>query len=131
MTFAPIIKRADRRGVSPWLTATLIVVVLVAAVATAATLLSAPLIAWIDRAPEIAARVKEKLYVLDIPLAALRDLQHTLMPPSANSVKVETSQITLVAPVDRCGHAGRGADRRSSPRRCSSRWSASWRCAGI
>jgi predicted PurR-regulated permease PerM len=99
MTFAPIIKLADRRGVSPWVTATLIVVVLAAAVATVATLLSAPLIAWIDRAPEIAARVKEKLYVLDIPLAALRDLQHTLMPPSANSVKVEESQITWVAPI--------------------------------
>ena len=99
MTFAPIIKRADRRDVSPWVTAMLIVVALVAAVATLLTLLSAPLIAWIDRAPEIAASVKQKLYVLDIPLAALRDLQNTLMPPSANSVNVETSQITLVAPV--------------------------------
>jgi predicted PurR-regulated permease PerM len=99
MTFAPIVKRADRRNISPWLTATTIVIVLVAAVAIVVTLLSAPMIAWIDRAPEIAARIKEKLYVLDYPLAALRDLQNTLMPPSPNSVKVEPSQITLVAPV--------------------------------
>ena len=99
MTFAPIVKEADRRNISPWLTATLIVIVLVAAVAVVVTLLSGPLIAWIDRAPEIAARIKEKLYVLDYPIAALRDLQHTLMPPSPNSVKIEPSQITLVAPV--------------------------------
>jgi predicted PurR-regulated permease PerM len=99
MTFGPIIKSAAQRNVSPWITATLIVAVLVAAVASAVTLLSGPLIAWIDRAPEIATRVKDKLYVLDIPLAALRDLQNTLMPPAANSVKVEPSQITLVAPV--------------------------------
>jgi predicted PurR-regulated permease PerM len=101
MTFAPIIKWADQRGVSPWLSATLIVVTLVAAVATIITLLSAPLIALIDRAPEIAARIKEKLYVLDYPLAAVRDLQSTLMPPApaATTVKVEESQITLVAPV--------------------------------
>jgi predicted PurR-regulated permease PerM len=99
MTFAPIIKWGDRRGLSPWLTATLIVILLVAVVATLLTLLAAPVIAWIDRAPEIGARIKEKLYVLDYPLAALRDLQNTLMPPAANSVKVEPSQITLVAPL--------------------------------
>ena len=37
-----------------------------AAAATVITLLSAPVIEWIDRAPEIAASIKEKLYVLDI-----------------------------------------------------------------
>jgi predicted PurR-regulated permease PerM len=99
MTFAPIVKRASELKIPPWVTATAIVLGLAAAVATLITLLSAPLIAWIDRAPEIAARIREKLYVLDIPLAALRDLQHTLMPPSPNSVNVEPSQITLVAPV--------------------------------
>jgi predicted PurR-regulated permease PerM len=99
MTFAPIVKEANRRKVSPWLTATVIVMALIAAIAILVTLLSAPLIAWIDRAPEIASRIKEKLYVLDYPLTALRDLQHTLMPPAPNSVNVEPSQITLVAPV--------------------------------
>lgn len=99
MTFAPIIKWADRRGVSAWISASLIVLALIGVVAIVVTLISAPLVSWIDRAPEIAARIKEKLYVLDIPLAALRDLQNTLMPPAANSVKLEESQITLVAPV--------------------------------
>jgi predicted PurR-regulated permease PerM len=99
LTFAPIVKRGHALRVSPWITATVVVLALIAAVATAITLLSGPLIAWIERAPQIAARIKEKLYVLDIPLAALRNLQHTLMPPAANSVNVEPSQITLVAPV--------------------------------
>jgi predicted PurR-regulated permease PerM len=99
LTFGPIIKGAAERNISPWITATLSVVALVGAVATAVTLLSGPLIAWIDRAPEIAANIKSKLYVLDIPLAALRDLQNTLMPSAPNAVKVEPSQITLVAPV--------------------------------
>ncbi len=99
MTFAPIVRVADRRHVSPWIAAALLVMLLVVAAATVITVLSAPLIEWIDRAPEIAANIKQKLYVLDWPLAALRDLQNTLMPPASNSVKVETSQITLVAPV--------------------------------
>jgi predicted PurR-regulated permease PerM len=99
MTFGPVIKGAAERNVSPWVTATLIVAALVAAVATAVTLLSGPLIAWIDRAPEIAKNIKSKLYVLDIPLAALRNLQETLMPSAANTVAVESSQFTLLAPV--------------------------------
>jgi predicted PurR-regulated permease PerM len=99
MTFAPIIKFADRQGLSSWITASLIVIVLVAVAAVALTFLTAPVIALIERAPDIAASVKQKLYVLDLPLAALRDLQNTLLPPSPNSVKVEPSQITLVAPV--------------------------------
>jgi predicted PurR-regulated permease PerM len=98
-TFGPIIKHAKRHGLHPWVTSTLIVLVLVAAAAIAVTLLSGPVVEWIGRAPEIAARIKEKLYVLDWPLAALRDLQNTLMPPAANTVKVEPSQISLLAPV--------------------------------
>ena len=99
MTFAPIVKHADRSGLPSWLAAAMIVLTLVAAAATVVTVLSAPLIEWVDRAPEIAASIKQKLYVLDWPLAALRDLQNTLIPPASNSVKVETPQITLVAPV--------------------------------
>jgi predicted PurR-regulated permease PerM len=98
-TFGPIVKHANKRGLPPWLVATLIVVALVAAAAIAVTLLSGPVIEWIGRAPEIATRIKEKLYVLDLPLAALRDLQNTLMPPAANTVKVEPSQMSLLAPV--------------------------------
>jgi len=99
MTFAPIVKAADRHGISPWLVAGVVVGILVVAAAVMITLLAAPMIALIERAPDIAATIKRKLYVLDLPLAALRDLHNTLMPPTANSVKVEPSQMTLVAPV--------------------------------
>jgi predicted PurR-regulated permease PerM len=98
-TFGPIIKHAKQLGLHSWVTATLIVLVLIAAAGCAITLLAGPVVEWINRAPEIAARIKEKLYVLDWPLIALRDLQNTLMPPAANTVKVEPSQISLLAPV--------------------------------
>jgi predicted PurR-regulated permease PerM len=98
-TFAPLIKMADQRGVSPWLTAVVIVMLVVAAIAVAASLFAAPVIEWIGRAPEIGAIIKEKFYVFDRPLAALRDLQKALMPPSRPEVAVETSQIALVTPV--------------------------------
>jgi predicted PurR-regulated permease PerM len=99
MTLAPIVKHAQSRHVPPWLTALLLLTGLLVLAGIVVTLLSAPLVEWIGRAPDIAAQVKEKLYVLGRPLAALNDLQKTLMPPAPNTVKVETSGITLVAPV--------------------------------
>jgi predicted PurR-regulated permease PerM len=99
MTLAPVIKYADRKGLSPWLTATLLVLILISAAATLVTLLSAPVIALIERAPDIAANIKQKLYILDYPLTALRDLQKTVMPSSTSTVSVETSHLALLAPV--------------------------------
>jgi predicted PurR-regulated permease PerM len=99
MTLAPVVKRLRQRGVAPWISATLFVLGLAGAAAIAVTLLSGPIIELIGKAPEMAETIKQKLYVLDWPLAALRDLQETLVPRASNTVTVEASQITLVAPV--------------------------------
>src|SRR5262245_28984202 len=78
MTFAPLIKFGARHGVSPWLTAVVLVLLVTAVVGLLATAIAAPLTEWIARAPEIGANIKQKLYVLDRPLSALRELQETL-----------------------------------------------------
>src|SRR5258707_1202444 len=52
----------------------------------------------LTRAPEIGAAIKQKLYVLDRPLAALRELQEVIMP-SGNAVAVEPSQWGMVTPL--------------------------------
>ena len=98
-TFGPLVKLGVRFGISPWLTAALVVLVLMAAAGLAATLLAGPLAEWIARAPEIGASLKQKLYVFDRPLSALRELQEIVMPTSARTVAVETPQINMVAPV--------------------------------
>jgi predicted PurR-regulated permease PerM len=61
-------------------------------------LIARPVSEWITRAPEIGAAIKQKLYVLDRPLAALRELQEVVMP-SGNSVAVEPSQWGMVTPL--------------------------------
>jgi len=99
MTFAPIVKAASRRGISPWVTALLLGVVLLTAAGTAVTLLAQPVSEWIGKAPEIGASIKQKLYVLDRPLAALRALQEVLVPASGPTVAVESSQWGMVTPV--------------------------------
>jgi predicted PurR-regulated permease PerM len=60
-TLAPLVKAAARYRASPWLTAGVLAVVLVAATGTAATFLAKPVTDWIARAPEIGATIKQKL----------------------------------------------------------------------
>src|SRR4029077_18431297 len=45
------------------------------------------------------ASIRQKLYVFDRPLAALRELQKVVMPSSNSAVAVESSQIGMVTPV--------------------------------
>jgi predicted PurR-regulated permease PerM len=99
MTFAPLIKFGARHGVSPWLTAVVLVVLVMTVVGLVATLIAAPLAEWIARAPEIGANIKQKLYVLDRPLSALRELQETLLPSAGSTIAVEPSHISMVTPV--------------------------------
>jgi predicted PurR-regulated permease PerM len=98
-TFAPLVKGAARRGISPWVTAILLGCVLLILVGSALTWLAQPISEWMAKAPEIGATIKQKLYVLDRPLAALRELQDVLLPSAGNQVAVEPSQLGLVTPV--------------------------------
>src|ERR1700719_2246878 len=80
MTLSPVAQRARPYGIPPWLTAALLALLMLVAVGLAAMALAGPVGEWISRAPEIGASVKEKLYVLDRPLSALRQLQDALLP---------------------------------------------------
>ena len=99
MTLAPIVKAGARYGISPWATSVALGLLLVGAAGAAVTWLATPVSEWIAKAPEIGTTIKQKLYVLDRPLAALRELQETLLPASGNTVAVEQSQLGMVTPV--------------------------------
>src|SRR5436190_3746404 len=98
-TLAPLVKGPARYGISPWVTAIALGVVLLVVAGTAVTLLAKPVSEWIAKAPEIGGAIKEKLYVLDRPLSALRELQEVLLPSAAGGIAIETSQLSLVTPV--------------------------------
>jgi predicted PurR-regulated permease PerM len=96
-TFAPIIKLASPY-VSPWVIALVLVTVILAAAGLMVTMLAAPITEWMGKAPEIGASVKQRLYLLDRPLAALQELESAL-GPAAPTVAVESSKISMVTPV--------------------------------
>jgi predicted PurR-regulated permease PerM len=97
-TFAPIIRWARHYGVSSWVTAVALVVLMMAVASLLVTLLAAPVTEWIGKAPEIGARIQQQLYVLDRPLAAFHELETAFMP-AAPTVAVESSKISMVTPV--------------------------------
>jgi predicted PurR-regulated permease PerM len=85
LTLAPLVKAARRRGISPWITAILIVVLAVGALSLAVTAMAGPISEWIGRAPDIWTNIREKFAVLEQPIAAARQLQTALFGSSAES----------------------------------------------
>lgn len=75
---APLTKTAGRVGVPAPLTAGLLVLGFFGAVSLGIMLSADPVREWIGKAPEIGAVLKEKLHVLDAPLAALNQIRQTL-----------------------------------------------------
>jgi predicted PurR-regulated permease PerM len=78
MTLAPLVRLAKVRGISPWITALLIVVLGLGALGLAATAIAGPVSEWIARAPEIGSTVRERLSVLERPLNAFHELEGSL-----------------------------------------------------
>ena len=103
LTLAPLIKAGKRHGISPWITGTLIVALAVGALAVAATAVAGPVSEWIGRAPQIGATIKQKLSVLDPPLAALRELQTSIFggvaaAPAAAAPNVVVPVVAFLTP---------------------------------
>ncbi len=104
LTLAPLIKAAKDRGISPWISSLLIVALAIGAVALAATALAGPVSEWIGRAPQIGAIIKQKLAVLEPPLAALKELQSSVFgggvaaAPAAPSPNVVLPVVAFVTP---------------------------------
>ena len=95
LTLAPLVKAAKRFGISPWLTALVILVFGLGALSLLATALAGPVSQWIGRAPEIGATIQQKLSVLDQPLAALHELEGSLFGGSNTGLGVSAPSVVL------------------------------------
>jgi predicted PurR-regulated permease PerM len=99
LTLAPLLKAAKRLGVPFWVSAFIIVALGLGALSAAATAMAGPVSQWIGRAPEIGATIKDRLAVLDQPLAALHELQTALFGSANAGVDVNTPTSSIVLPV--------------------------------
>lgn len=94
----PISERASAYRIPQWLTALAIVLLLIAAMNALVVLLAAPVSDWVGKAPEIGARLKDKLWLLDYPLNLLRSLRDTLNPGGDHSAPLDFGLSNLIQP---------------------------------
>lgn len=80
MMLSPLSERADRYGVPTWLTAVLLWIAVVSVFVGVIDLVSAPVIDWVHKAPDIGRSIQDKLQVLARPLSGLRDIRDALLP---------------------------------------------------
>lgn len=98
IVLGPIAERASAKRIPQWLTAIVLVLLLIAAMNALVVLLAAPVSDWVQRAPEIGARLKDKLWLLDYPLQLLRDLRDTLNPGGDHSAPLDLGLSNLIQP---------------------------------
>ena len=104
MMLSPLAERADGARVPPLVTAMLLWLLVVAVFYTVIALVSAPVLDWINKAPDIGRSVQQKLQALEAPLSALRDLRNALLPPQAGEglnvdvVAVAQQAVSVVTP---------------------------------
>ena len=95
MTLGPAIGYATKRGVPAWVVAVTVLVVLIGLMNVAVVTLAQPVTELIGRAPEIGGAIKEKLQILDRPLAAFDELRSALGFGMAGS-GVDVSQSRVI-----------------------------------
>jgi predicted PurR-regulated permease PerM len=108
MTLAPGVKAAADRGCPPAITALLVLLIAAGIASLIATAIAGPVTAWIGRAPEIGASLKQKLSVFDSTFAALHQLQASLFggeaglsisePPVSVASNVVIPVVTFITP---------------------------------
>ena len=98
LMLGPLSSRADRAGVPVLVTAIVLWIVVVLAFYALIMLLGAPIVDWLGKAPEIGANIKEKLHVLDRPLAAIDGLRQALMPKGKEDQGVGIDILSMVQP---------------------------------
>ena len=100
ITFSPVVRRLQRRGVPPAVTAVGLVGGLAVASLSSLYMLSGPVMQWIEAAPVIGQQVQYKLLPLRRPIAAVKELSEAAeevdgeTDPSVQKVKV-TEDVTL------------------------------------
>jgi predicted PurR-regulated permease PerM len=94
----PLASLGTRLRMPHWLSATLVMAVFVGLLALSITLLSAPIVEWIGRAPDIGNTIREKFQVFERPLAALNELRAAITPKGAPGVLQVDVGPSLLAP---------------------------------
>jgi predicted PurR-regulated permease PerM len=98
LMLGPLSSRADRYGVPVIVTAIVLWLLVVLAFYLLIILLASPIVDWLGKAPEISENIRQKLHVLDRPIAALDSLRAALMPKGKTDEGVGFDILMVVQP---------------------------------
>jgi predicted PurR-regulated permease PerM len=101
MMMAPLAKGLARFRISPWIASFMLVAVFSVALCVVIVVLSGLVTDWAAKNSEIGTTLRDKLQLLDRPLAALRDIQSALSGPlgiDIGALKFDVSS-TLITPI--------------------------------
>ncbi len=98
MMLGPLSNRATKIGIPSVASAIVLWLLVVIFFYGIIILLSAPLVDWAGKAPQIGQNIKDKLHILDRPLLALQDLRNALLP-NASDKGVSLDLGSIIQPV--------------------------------
>lgn len=98
MMLGPLAARADRAGIPSVVTAIVLWIGVLLVCYGVVMLLSAPMMDWIDKAPEIGRVIKERMHFLNGPISMLTDLRNSILPEDKKG-GLGIDIVTFVTPV--------------------------------
>ena len=98
MVLGRLSDRATRYNIPPMVSAIALWLLVIAVFYGVVVLMSAPVVDWIGKAPEIGRNIREKLHVLDRPLDALTGLRNALLPQSGKGTGLNFDIVSIIQP---------------------------------
>ena len=98
MMLGPLSERAVRYRIPTLVTAITLWLMVLVVFYGVIVLLSAPVVDWIGKAPDISRMIQEKLLLLDRPLAALQKIRNALLPTDNNKGGLGFDIMSIVQP---------------------------------
>jgi predicted PurR-regulated permease PerM len=98
MMLGPVSNLATRAGIPVILTAIVLWLLVIAIFYGLILLLSAPIVDWVGKGPQLGQIIKDKLAVLDRPIAALQEVRNALFPKSGDQQEVAFSFVSVLQP---------------------------------
>jgi predicted PurR-regulated permease PerM len=98
MMLGPLSNMAARAGIPVALTAIVLWLLVIAILYALILLLSAPIVEWVGKGPQLGQIIKEKLSVLDRPIAAVQGVRNALFPQAGDQKEVAFSFVSILQP---------------------------------
>jgi predicted PurR-regulated permease PerM len=98
MMLGPLSNLAAKARIPVFLSAVVLWLLVVAFFYGLVVLLSAPLVEWVEKGPQLGQIIREKLAVLDRPISALQEIRSALFPKSGDQQEVAFSFVSILQP---------------------------------